>query len=68
MIEPGISDLVGDVLAESLTDWSAYRTCPTCGAAVGAACTSMYSAIIEGRPDGDRKKLAIAHARRGRKR
>jgi hypothetical protein len=61
-IEPSIADLVDSTSV--LTDWSAYRKCPICGALSGAACEAMYARIVEGRQEGGPAVLRIAHGAR----
>lgn len=63
-IEPGIAGMVERINAEALTDWDAYRKCPTCGALTGEACFAMYARVENGRPAGGRKRLTIAHGHR----
>lgn len=55
-LEQGIADL-GPVV----TIWKTYRLCPICRAEPGQPCTSRFSTVQAGRPDGPPKVLAIAH-------
>lgn len=64
MIERGIAP----VAARLSVDWSGFRKCPTCDAAAGAPCESMFERIHNGRPTGDRVQLEHAHAFRQRRR
>lgn len=59
-IEPSIADLAASSLVVA-PDWARYRKCPICDAARGRPCTSMFEAVVEGRPAGGPKVLNIAH-------
>jgi hypothetical protein len=66
-LEPGLADLV-DAAMIVAPDWGHFRACPICKAPPGKACTAMFSAVRDGRPDGPPKVLSIAHGYRKRRR
>lgn len=55
---------MGDAVSEETQYPQGYRRCRTCGAYIGAPCTSRYAAIIMGRPEGGPVELPVPHPSR----
>ena len=66
-LEPSIAGMVAATEPVALVDWSAYRACGLCRAAIGKPCTSVYGRIVAGRPDGAARPLSVAHGHRKRR-
>lgn len=53
--------------AVAAVDWSAFRACPVCRVAIGAACRSASGRVVGGQPDGISTALEHPHVARKRR-